>query len=252
MINTQDILKIVKLVLLSGYLKKNKPISLLIVGKSGNGKTENIKYHKAKRAVFVTDLSYRGVTDLLKNDAQIKHLIVPDFLKITMKRRSTSDNLISLFNAMTEEGIGLIKVYNFEHDFKDRVCGLIVATTKSSFEQNRSVWTSIGFLSRMLVCSYDYSDETIEKILEYINSEQFLEEPVFEMIKGFKDVEVTSDKTLNSQLNRVANKKFRTVKQLQTLAKCNALLNKRKEVNQEDIDEIKRLAKYLNLNYTKI
>lgn len=252
MIKTAEILKIVKLVLLSGYLKKTKPLSLLVVGKSGNGKTENIKYHKSKRAIFVTDLSYRGVTDLLKNDAQIKHLIVPDFLKITMKRRSTSDNLISLFNAMTEEGIGLIKVYNFEHDFKDRVCGLIVATTKSSFEQNKSAWTSIGFLSRMLICSYDYSEETIQQILEYINSEQFLKENGFEHLKGFKDLEVTSTKELNSQLNKVASKKFRTLKQLQTLAKCNALLEKRKQVTQRDIDEIIRLSKFMNLTYTKI
>lgn len=252
MIEMDDIRKIVKLVLLSGYLKGHKPLSLLLVSKAGNGKTEAITKHKTKRVAFMTDLSYRGVLDILKKDPKLKHFIVPDFLKITMKRRSTSDNLISLLNALTEDGVGHIQMYNYNEDFGMRQVGIIIATTKASYSQHAHTWDSIGFTSRMIFCSYDYRDATIDKILDYINSDAWLREKTIERLTGYKDVEVISSKELNSKLNKHARRKFRTLKQLQTLAKCNAIMNHRREVNQDDIDEIIRLSKYLNQNYTKI
>lgn len=252
MINTQDIRKIVKLVLLSAYLKNTKPLNLLIVGKAGVGKTENITYHKGKRFEFLTDTSYMGLFDLLKENTEIKHIIIPDFLKITMKRRSTSDNLTSFLNAGIEEGLGRVKNYNLDYDFKGRHFGLITATTKASYTKNISNWKAMGFVSRMIVCSYDYKQETIDEILNYINEEKYLLEKDFEKLTGYRDVEVKSTKELNSQMNSSAQNQFRTLKQLQTLLKCNAILNQRKEVIQEDVEEIKRLSKYLNMKFTKI
>lgn len=244
--------KLVKLVLASGYLKNTKPLSFMIVSKAGNGKTEIISSFDHKRAKFITDLTYMGALDLLKSDPLVTHFIIPDFLKLTMKKRSTSNNLLSLFNALTEDGVGNINMYNFKHNFENRLVGIIIATTKASFDQHKKEWENTGFTSRCLICTYDYKDETIEEIFDYINQEKFFKSYSKEKLKGFKSFEVKTDPKLNKQLNKFANKKFRSLKQLQTLAKCNALLNIRKEVNQKDIDEVIDLCQYLNLNYTKI
>jgi hypothetical protein len=48
LINMDDLQKILKLVLVSGNLKGINPLSLLIVSKSGNGKTELITSFKKK------------------------------------------------------------------------------------------------------------------------------------------------------------------------------------------------------------
>lgn len=256
MIMIDDIRKIVKLVLLSGYLKNNKPLSLLLVGKSGTGKTETICSYKTKRSVILTDANYSGLLNFLKESKKIKHIILPDFLKITMKKRATSDNFISLLNALTDEGIAILKGY-FNFDFslhnKPRTLGIVTATTKDSFSQKRKEWGNIGFLSRMIICSYDYSEITINKIIDYINSEKFTKEKSFEYITKYKDnIEITSIKELNEKLNPYAKRNFRTQKQLQTLAKCNALLRNSKVVEDKDIDEIIRLSQYLNLDYKQI
>lgn len=252
MIKLDDIRKIVKLVLISGYLKNHKPLSLLVVGKAGNGKTETIQSFKTKRAVVTTDLSYRGVLNMLEKDPLIKHIIVPDFLKITMKKRATSDNLVSLLNALTEEGVGKIEMYNYSVDLKGRQAGIIIATTKESYDQHKRTWEGIGFVSRMIVCSYDYSDESIEEIINYINKEIYLKEHSLEKLANYRDKSITSTKEMNEQLNKFVSKRFRTLKQLQTLAKCHALCRGSDKVEQVDIDEISRLAQYLNLRYTKI
>lgn len=246
-----DLKKIVKLVLLTGNLKGAKPVSLLIVSKSGNGKTELITSYQKKSSAFLTDTSYIGILQLLKDEPQIKHIIIPDFIKITQKKRSTSDNLVSLLNALTEEGIGRIKVFTNDYDYKGKTCGLITATTKSSFSHKKSAWETFGFVQRMIIVSYDYADDTIEKIFDSINKKEWIGDDK-EKLVGYTNKEVKTKAELFKQLNKIANKRFRTLKHLQNLVEAHAVLRGDNEVKQEDIDEVIRLSKYMNLNYTKI
>lgn len=251
MINMQDLQKILKLVELSANVKNAKPVSMLVISKSGNGKTELIRSFKKNSIAFETDITYFGLLDLLDKNQQIKHLIIPDFIKITQKKRATSDNFVSLLNALTEEGIDKFDFPNGKHyEFNNRRLGLITATTKDSFNQKKGAWQTFGFVQRMLIVSYDYNDDTIEKIIDSINGEEYIKDKSERIVLGGKDVK--TERSLNKQLNKYANKNFRSLKHLQTLAKSNALLNKRDFVTQEDIDEIIRLTKYMNLNYTKI
>lgn len=252
MIKTDDIKKVVKLVLLSGYIKNAEPLSLMLVSDAGNGKTEMISGFISPRICLRTDIDYPTLIRILHEKKAIKHLILPDFIKITKKKRSSSNNLISLLNAVIEEGLQDMNLMNKDYHFRGRKIGLVTATTKASYLQHKKEWSAIGFMSRMIFCSFSYSNETIDEILQYINSEEFFKrEPVMKL-KGYKDIFVTPKLRLNQQLNPLVNKKFRTLKHLQTLTKANALCNDRKEVTQEDVDEIRRLSKYLNLNYTKI
>lgn len=250
MIKMEDLFKILKLVLISGNLKGVKPISLLIIGKSGVGKTELITHYKKNSVGFYSDLSYMGLLEELKKFPKLKHIIIPDFIKITQKKRSTSDNFVSLLNALTEEGVGKIRMYRTEFDFNQRQIGIITATTRASFGQHKTDWYSFGFVQRMLIVSYDYSDETIEEIFKYINKEEYIKYNKENLISSGKDIK--SEEKFNAQLNKISQKNFRYLKILQTLTKANALLNKRYVVKQEDIDEIIRLSKFMNLKYTKI
>ena len=104
----------------------------------------------------------------------------------------------------------------------------------------------------MVICSYSYSEETALKIINYINNEEYLTNNIKEKLQGFKDIEVTSNSELNKQLNDIANNEFRTLKQLQTLIKCNALIRGDNKVIQHDVNEIIRLSKFINLTYSKI
>lgn len=251
MIKVDDLKKIIKLVLLTGDLKNQSPVSLLIVGKSGMGKTELISSFKKKTIDFFTDLTYTGLIDELMKNPKVKHIIIPDFIKITEKRRATTSNLISLLNALIEEGLGKLKVWKgIQEDFKGRKVGLITATTMKSYSHNQETWNSFGFVQRMLIVSYDYDDNTVEEIIKSINKEEYIRSKTEKVIGLEKDIK--SSEKLNAQLNAIADKNFRNLKILQKLAKANALLNKRTVVNQEDISEIIRLSKFMNLNYTKI
>jgi len=249
MIKTEDIQKIVKLTLISGYIKDASPLSLIVVGKAGIGKTENIKHWKDKRSMLITDLNYSGLMELLIKKNTLKHIIIPDFIKITMKKSSTKDNLISFLNSCIEDGLNQIEGY-FHHKFKDRKIGLITSSTKASFTQNKPTWKNMGFTDRMIICSYSYSQKTLEEIKDYINEEKFNVNQ--EKIQDLKITEIKSNKLLNSVFNDKVKDSLRSLKQFQTLAKCNALNEGRNKVLKEDITEVLRLTKYLNEKYIEI
>ena len=133
-----------------------------------------------------------------------------------------------------------------------RNIGLITATTKASFGQHSNIWKSIGFVSRMIICTYSYSEDTIKKIVKYINDEEYLDNNVREILKGFKDVKVISVPELNQQLNTISKNDFRALKQLQLLSKSYSILRGDNKVKQIDIDKIMYLSQYLNFDYKKL
>ncbi len=65
MIEVKDLRKIFKLILISGYLKKTKPLSLMLVADKGLGKTDLITSIDSKRILYRTDLTYMGLLVVL-------------------------------------------------------------------------------------------------------------------------------------------------------------------------------------------
>lgn len=256
LVGVEDLQLIVKLVVISGFLKNHKPLSLLVVSKVGNGKTEIISSFKAKNIVFLTDLSSSGVYNLLKND-KITHLIIADFTKITMKAKQTSQNLMTTLNSAMEEGLFKQELKDTSNDLSGRNIGVITSTTKASYGQNKKLMESFGLTSRMLLVSFDYGDKTFSDIMESIYKCEYLTKQYVPMpLKSSKETPILKKTviipyTFAKQLNKF-NNAFRTQKQMQTLACCNALLNNRSEVNQADVDTVLTLNKFFNLNYTKI
>lgn len=254
MIKVADIIKIVKLTIASGYLKNIKPLSLLMIGEVGIGKTEIITSIKSSKIKYITDLSYMGFLKILKENPKITHIIIPDFIKITHKKRATSDNLVSILNSGIEEGIGEIHLQNFDLNLKKgkKNIGIITSTTKNSYIQQRKNWSAMGFIDRFIICSYSYSDATINDIIKSINNEDYLKKAEKEEVKHKGKIEIKTKPTLNKKLNPLINKRFRKLKHLQAFVKCNALLRGSSIVENQDIKEISRLSKYLNLDFTPI
>jgi len=257
LINVENLLEVVKLVVISGFLKNHKPLSMLLVGKSDMGKTEITSSFKAKNIVFLTDLSSSGVYNLLKN-LDLTHIIIADFTKITMKAKQTSHNLLTTLNSVMEEGLFRQELKDTTNDNKGRNIGIITSTTKASFGQNKKFMESFGLTSRFLIVSYDYEESTIDKIMDSIYKCEYLQKQYKGIDikdnngKKIKKLDVIIPEALARQLNKDKKNEFRTQKQLQTLACCSALTENRKEVNIKDIEKVKSLNKFFNLNYTKI
>lgn len=247
----EKIEKIINLVLASAYVKNQEPLSLILLAPAGQSKTHFLLQKCTKYSHISSDLSFAGLIKILKMKPIKKHIIIPDFIKITQKKKSTSENLLGILNNFLEEGVYSINLGNIETlDFKGRKGGIITATTKSSYAQNKKNWIGMGFQDRLIVVSYQYSSETIKKIQAILNNENH--KKIKPKLLKLKSRVIETEPRLNSLFNIPSGDNLRRLRQLQNLAKCNALVNNRSKVIEEDIYQILDLLEIINTDFTTI
>lgn len=242
--------RIIKLTYASAFLKNCRPLSLMIIAPPSQSKTHFLLSYKTKYSYTITDLSFMGLINLLVENPKLKHIKVPDFLKLTEKKASTKDNLLSFLNSFLEEGIFEVKLGNQNKlDLKGKKGGIITATTKASYEQNKKKWENTGFISRFLIVSYQYSNELISEIMDSINNGD--EEIKTENI-NYKQKYVKIKKEHNDKLKQLSLYNIRKYNNLRILIKTIALTNQREETEEKDIEELIELNEILNDYFTTI
>lgn len=256
MIKIERLKELIKTIIYTGYIEGEKPLSVLFVGNIGIGKSETLKLFDVNNNIaFFTDVTYMGIIKLLTDSKDIKHIVIPDLLKITMKKKSTTDNIISCINAGIEEGISKISMMGQSYDFKGKTFGLITATTKDSFDQQKKRWISMGFLSRMLIVTYDYSKDTREEIFNYIYDRDYLNDKKELLSLPFQNLKVKLSKDLARKL-RDKDTDFRKQKQYQILAMARAIINNPNnqtfEVTEKEINEVNKMKDLISLGYTEL
>lgn len=248
----ENIKKIVRLAYVSAFLPDEKPLSIILLAPPEQSKTHYVLKYKTKHSHIATDLSYKGLIDILTDNKKVKHLVIPDFLKLTEKNQSTKKNLISALNSFIEEGIFQVNLANKETiDFKGRRGAIITSTTKESFKQNAKNWSSMGFKSRFLPVSWEFSQETKEKVMEQIVQEKDNNQQKPENI-SLKQNTIEVNEEVKKELISLSDGSPRRFKNLKVLLKALTLEKGKNYSDSEDIEELKELNKYININFNKI
>lgn len=270
MIGIERLTQLIRLTLFTAHLEGEKPISLLIVSdRPESGKTQVIKkFNKNKKVALVTDATafgiWRDFRDSLEKN-EINHLLFPDFLTATSRQKATVESLITTLNPLIEEGLaelhtGFLKPLKIT---SPHPIGIILAMIKAPFEKQREEWTRNGFLSRLLVCSYKYSDDTVKAIFKSILDSEYRRETdiclsfpsevrqVDCSLQAGAKLKMLMDKLVTKD-RKLAMYGFRMLKDLRRLAMANALTEDRSTVIQADIDVVTDLGHFLNEEYKEM
>jgi hypothetical protein len=167
---------------------------------------------------------------------------------------------------MIEEGIVNISTYatKIKREKRERTLalsvGLITCMTPKIFEDKRYRWNKIGFLSRVLPITYDYSFPTRLSILDYIEQQKHLKERLERLNIPKKEVDIELPTGIAKKLepysillsNAHELYGFRMQKQFQTLMKSIAYLQGDSVVQEKHFEKFNELTKFINFDYTKI
>jgi len=272
MVRLDPIEKILQIVLASGKIKGEKPLSAIVIAPVEAGKTSIIRRvcFKAEPALYLTDATAYGIiraSNGLRDfkEGRYTHLVIPDLLTCLGHKRDTVRALIHFLNSLIEEGIVNISTYATHLMGTVEIrAGIITAIPKEPFFDKRRGWEKIGFLSRALPISFDYSVATQIEIFKYIQNQEHLREVVqklklpktcrsislpFNMAQKIKPYALALAAS-HSRYQRIYG--FRYQRQLQAFAKAIALLEGKNTVDDDCIKELARLADFINLNFTRI
>lgn len=259
LIGVDDLIKLVNLALLTGRVKNAKPISMLLIGDTETGKTQILEvFMNLKSVVWANDLSAKIIVDEVAPlvEKGKTHILIPDLLKVLSHQKVVARNTITMLNSLMEEGLKNVMFYGTQKEFKHPVrCGVIAAITKAAFRAREEHWKGIGFVGRCILVSFSYSDATKLKIHEHIR-------------KGFpaKTIDIITGRPTRVEIPaRIARRVqdlaiaetpfstgFRVHKQLRSLVQVHALYRGRSKVTMEEFEEIRRLSKFMNLDFSKI
>ena len=278
MIGINTILGLLELVVLTGHIRGEQPVSALVTAPTEAGKTSIImKFVSNEGLVVLTDCTAYGIMrDYGQSitDGRVKHLVIPDLIKPMSRAKDTVHSLVAFLNALIEEGVISISTYaervgvqNQGNTAQNRLpvrCGLITTMAQGILLDGRHHWARMGFMSRMLPISYTYNVSTQLDIHRSIANREYLSDTPIRLNLPTEDVEIrlqspqTDDLiTLASGLNSIIASTnnpervygFRLQKHLQRLAMASALKDGRDIVTQADVDYIRSLSGCINLEY---
>lgn len=151
---------VVKLVATTGLVMdvvardRIEPVSFLLYGDPGTGKTALLKRFAARNPtlVFRDDLTWMGVIDLLQEAKHhaVSHVIFPEFQKIMQRKGDTWENTVGVLGQAIEDGVTDSQVGPRRIRLEGTRIGMIAAMTGDSFEGCREYFQSKGLLSRMI------------------------------------------------------------------------------------------------------
>jgi len=268
----------IKLTLQTAYIKNTEtPTNLLLIAKPESAKTKAMEQFKIEGTFTTNNITQAVVLSkilpMIENQG-LKHLIIPDFLNAIEKDYTTRKGFLNLMKTLIEEGVTSLDTFNMRTNkvYKPPIkVGLITGITTDSFyghydtsEQRwrggvRYEWKAMGLLSRFISFSYDYELSKIHRVYKFIEREEQLDKTLKQSIKR-RMIDVKGNPELFSQFEilsyqigqDVGGYGFRVLRNLQTLAKANAVLNDRTEVAQDDIDRIMHLGNWINYRFNPL
>lgn len=270
MIKTENLEHLIKLAILSAYVKDERPVSLLISARVESGKTELLlKASKCKGVAYLNDCTAYGIQkNYLEAIAkkEIRTIILPDLITPLSRAADTVETFVTFLNGLIEEGT--VEIQTYATSMKLNVsarCNIITSISKEHLFDQRHRWSKIGFISRVIPVSYEYGASTVFDISQSIASRDYHDESNFDGLSlPNSDVDVSLPKKIALQIAALAPNVidkghfadrlygFRLQKQLQTLSMAQALYEGRTEVNQADFEKVKELGDFFNLSFRQV
>jgi hypothetical protein len=253
------------LVLQTAYLKScSKPISLLLLGKPGIGKSRLLSpLAKVKEVSYVNGITPKYLVEFLGKvkSGEKKFLVIPDFTNCMSHGKNTRNTLVSVLRSMTEEGVVDLSDYHLEFKSnKPLRAGLITATTYDSYQEFHKAWKGTGFLSRLLPFSFSHSIATKNIIMQAIDAKTPDPLEKVKMVVKKRPQAVICPENMLRQLHvceellskATGSLPYRHQIQLNAIIESLAVLRGGCQVSQEDIDIIMELSKWINYDFKEI
>lgn len=159
---------LVGLVSLTGRIADTRPLSMLLIGRAGSGKTAMLeRFHTDPpynpHMIFGTTASSWGLSNVLKRQvpAGVTTIVASEFQTWMYRKGPVWDALLGLLLPAIEEGVH--DIYNGPEkvSYHGARIGLVAAMTDDSFNHHRSEFERTGLLSRFLVVKWQRTPDIV-------------------------------------------------------------------------------------------
>jgi len=256
LLRLEPIIEILQAALWTGMLSDEKPVSVMLIAEQESAKTEALKYFRGTRTIrYLSDLTSRGLLPYKSDikEGKLRHLCLLDLVRLLAHGKGVSERTIQTIASLMEEGESETSDAggreSWGTDFP-RI-GVLMAITPRFFKAKRGKWRQTGFLTRFVPICFTYSQNTVHEIHRQIANGQGLPAPHAEQIpplsyqialpKEFATILSIQSEELGKRMRTYG---FRYHRILRSLAKARARIEKRGNVNIEDVNKVLEWSRF--------
>jgi hypothetical protein len=253
----------VAIALMSGRLRGQKPLSMLIVAPPGWGKSYALEKYIGNHHVlgFNRGTSWGLLKEIIATmDAThepVTHIVISDMTALLGGSKDVVGDFKATLSILTEEGVDKARSYTTDIDatrmkavlpFANVKAGVVMAMTREDIETRFGTLRGEGFLSRFIPFSFAPTDDLKAEADEDILAEK--PNVRFNLPATKLKTVVTCDSKIARSSKLWKRSKTPRESGIAYLAlKATALLNHRTEVTAEDVAELDYVSQWWNYDY---
>lgn len=250
LVGLEPIFNVVETLLWTGQVSGERPASAIIIAPIGSGKTSVMEKMKTDTAEFLSDFTSQNARPIIRND-KLSHIMIGDFLSVLGHKTGTVMLSLNILSKMTGEEI-LSDPWTGEPIRPGRKIGVITAIPPSGLNDRKMqklLWDS-GFASRFILIRYNYSEETIRRIHEFIESDAYTKTRPVQLNVERGQVAVDIPPSISHQINILSRSishdpiGARAHHHLRALVKARARMRKADKANEDDYMAVEHMSDF--------
>lgn len=258
LIGTALVEDLVQSVALSHLVADRDRIGLLLLAAPESGKTTIATSAECEHVKRIAVITARSIMQMTGQKGP-EFLLFNDLAVVRSLSKATTALLINTLNQVTQGETGEA-MFAGQHVFKiERQLGVIGCLPFKVFNDRRSHWHQMGFVSRMLPFAYEYDAELVAEIKNGIDAGKAKSAPrkMPEMKPDRVAIKMSDKHTkivraiADAKAIKLEQIGIRLLKHYHTLVRAHALLKKRRVVNDEDIEFLRQVDSYISVTECK-
>lgn len=235
----------IKLLIWTGQVEDESPISAIMVAPKGGGKTTVLESCAGSQSLFIGDLTARTMKEILaRGNDEVTHLLLGDMLAMFGHKKSTVDLTKQIAAKLTGEGLSTDPWTGLPMD--TRKMGLITAIPPEEFAEYQREILKGGFGSRFLFFTYTYGDAAKAKVHTHIRKNGYANKKTPEPfnipfpVKRKVSISNSLGKGIQEFAFELAKDPlgFRAHRHIRALVKASARSENRTTASRKDLDRI--------------
>jgi hypothetical protein len=148
------------------------PISIILIGPPGTGKSKVILQYECESLHKTNDITSAGLADIVQYDREnkVRHIIIPDFNIVVSHKQSTSALTVASLLTLMSEGIMRIDDGRRTKEIIHAPVGITTAMTREIYEEHAIRFRKLGIGRRFTPVFFGYSFATREKVQDSIKN----------------------------------------------------------------------------------
>jgi hypothetical protein len=170
MVGIDPLMEIVETALFTACLKNSVPISFILVGPPGSGKSKLILQFSCDSIHKTNDVTSQGLADIVQGDpvSMVRHLIIPDFNIVVSHKPTTSNLTVASLLTLMSEGVLRLDDGRRSKEMEHSPIGIITAMTRDIYEENAGRFKKLGIGRRFVPLFFNYGIKTRELVQDSI------------------------------------------------------------------------------------